>query len=293
MNIRRPSDIRKKQNKRDSKKKYIIAGGSAVFLLLVVGSVFGIRQTSLFRIDSVFVEGIPEAYGVQVRRDLESFSRDHSLVFRFLGSGNMIAWDGTPSAFLDANPQFRDVRILKDYMRKSVTIIVDGREKFGVWCHDPARSTLMPIEEGAASTTTNNEEYEEEEPDDTCYWFDRDGVLFARAPQVKSELFNRVYDSTGRSIGLREKILPDRLFVNLAKIFKLMEMAQINTKTVFVRDLALEEVDTDSVSDPRIIFSLRNDPLFALSAIDALKQSGEWSGLHYANFTVENRASYK
>lgn len=288
MNIRRPSDIRKKQNTRDLKKKYIIAGGSVVFLLIGIGIAFGIRQSSVFHIGTVSVEGIPDAYGVQVRRDLEDFSREHSLLFRFLGSENMIAWDGTPRAFLDANPQFRDVRVMKDYMRKSITIIVDGREKFGVWCYAPSRGGEV---EGAPTST----DVVSKEPGDReeCYWFDRDGVLFARAPQVKSELFNRVYDSTGRSVGLREKILPDRLFINLAKIFKLMEMAQINTKTVFVSDLALEEVDVDSVSDPRIMFSLRFDPVFSLSAIDALKRSGEWSKLQYANFTVENRVSYR
>lgn len=280
--------MRKKQNTRDLKQKYIIAGGGVVFLLVAVGVAFGIRQSSAFHIGTVAIEGIPEAYGVQVRRDLENFSRDHSLLFRFLGSDHMIAWDTTPRAFLDANPQFRDVRVVKDYMRKSITIVVDGREKFGVWCH----ASVLDGMPGEASTSTdvNSEGGENREE---CYWFDRDGVLFARAPQVKSELFNRVYDSTGRSIGLREKILPDRLFINLAKVFKLMEMAQINTKTVFVRDLALEEVDVDSVSDPQIMFSLRFDPAFSLSAIDALKRSGEWSRLQYANFTVENRVSYR
>lgn len=291
MNIRRPSDIRKKQDRRDSKKKYIIAGVSVVFLLVTIGIVFGVRQSPVFRVATVTVEGVPEAYGVQVQRALEEFSREHSLVFRFLGAGNMIAWDGTPSDFLLANPQFRDVRVMKDYMKKTVTIIVDGREKFGVWCHtELSEDTVAESVDDDAITTDMTPTANTEE---SCYWFDRDGVLFARAPQVKSELFNRVYDSTGRTIALRDKILPDAMFANLAKVFKLMEMAQINTKTVYVRDLALEQVDADSVTDPRVIFSLRFDPSFSLSAIDALKRSGEWGGLQYANFTVEDRVSYR
>lgn len=290
MNIRRPTDIRKKQNRRDSKKKYFIAGGGVVFLLVIVGLFIGIRESSLFRINAISVTGIPEMYGAQVRSSLEDFSREHSTVFRFLGADNMIAWDSTPNAFLDANPQFKDIHIAKDYVRKSIVIIVDGREKFGVWCRvagqigtssEDADIDILP--DGALQNVSEDE----------CYWFDRDGVLFSRAPQVKSELFNRVYDSTGRTLGLRDKILPDRLFINLAKVFKLMEIAQINTKTVFVRDLALEEVDADSVSDPQVIFSLRSDPSFSLSAINALKTSGEWSKLQYANFTVENRVSYR
>lgn len=293
MHIRRPSDVRKKQDKRDLKKKYVIMGGGVVFLLGIVGLLFAVRQATMFRIVATSVEGIPEAYGAQVQRDLADFYRDRSITFRFLGSSNIVAWDGTPTAFLDANPQFRDVRVIKNYMRKSITIVVDSREKFGVWCRIAAPVAVVDEAQESSATTTEEEVVKEDDRSESCYWFDRDGVLFARAPQVQSELFNRVYDSTGRTLALREKIVSDRLFVNLAKVFKLMEMAQINTKTVFLRDLALEQVDADSVSDPQIVFSLRFDPSFALSAIDALKRSGEWNGLQYANFTVEDRVSYR
>lgn len=291
MNIRRPSDIRKKQNKRDLRKKYIIAGGGIVFLLLVVGGVIGIKQSTLFRISSVSVTGVPDAYGEQIVRDLEDFSRQHSFLFRFLGSDNLLAWDGTPTAFLDANPQFKTIQVVKDYIRRTITIVVDTREKFGVWCSVGGNTDAVSGDTEASSTTDTVIGHGM--TSDDCFWFDHDGVLFSRAPGVNSELFNRVYDSTGRTLGLREKILPDRLFVNLAKVFKLMEVAQVNTKTVFVRDLALEEVDADSVSDPKMTFSLRFDPAFALSAIDALKHAGTWPKLQYVNFTVEDKVSYK
>jgi len=92
---------------------------------------------------------------------------------------------------------------------------------------------------------------------------------------------------------LRDRVLPDRLFANLVKIFSLLEVADINTKTVFLRDLELEEVSVDSVSDPTLYFSLHTSPDFALSAIDAIKRSGSWSNLGYVDLRSENRAYYR
>ena len=234
------------------------------------------------------VSGAPDAYGQQVLASLEAFSSQHSFVFRFLGARNMIAWGGNEKDFLEANPSIKEMRIDKDYFKHAIVVTIVGREKFGVWCHQGARSTQDP--ENASSTTEAipaGDNFEE------CYWFDADGVLFSKAPLIKSELFKRVFDSTGRSLALRDKIMPDPLFKNLIRIFKLLEVAQINTKTVSLSDLALEQVEADSVSDPHLIFSLQFDPSFSLSAIDALKKSGEWKRLNYANFTVENKVAYR
>lgn len=288
MNIRRPIDSKKKRNRHDSKKKIIIATGSVVFLLAVMGIVIGIRQSSLFRIRTTTVSGIPEAYGEQVRLMFEDFSREHSWLFRFLGNGNILAWDGTPKEFLEAHPEFVAMRIEKDLIRHAIRIEVDERKKFGVWCRMPQDTTLE-----TAVGTSPDDGITGSSEDEECYWFDSDGILFSRAPQIQSELFNRVHDFTGRTLAVRDRILPDRLFINLVRVFKLIEIAQINTKTVSLRDIALEEVEADSLTDPRTVFSLRFDPSFSLSAIDALKKTGEWSKLQYASFTVENRVSYR
>lgn len=288
MNIRRPADIRRKSNKRSSKKQIIIIGAGVLFLLLLGGSVFAVRQSALFRVGSITVTGVPDVYGQQVLKNLDDFSRRHSLLFRFLGSGNMISWGSNEKEFLDANPDIKELRVSKEYFKHTIEISVEGREKFGVWCHQGEGASR---DSGVATSTSVTGSADDNSED--CYWFDPDGILFARAPLIRSELFNRVFDSTGRSLSLKDKILPDRLFANLVRIFKLLEVGQINTKTLVLSDLALEQVEADSVSDPRVIFSLRFDPSFSLSAIDALRKSGEWRRLQYANFTVENKVSYK
>lgn len=290
MNIRRPIETKKKKDRQDSKKRLALIVGSIAMFSIVIAVVFGIKQSSLFRVSVISVKGVPEAYGAQVKQLLGDFSRERSGVFRFLGSDNMVAWDSTPKEFLAEHPEFTVVRLEKDYVRKTITIEVSSREKFGVWCRESQRSMTVSGEDVVAST---GDIVTVDDSTEQCYWFDRDGIVFARAPKVESELFNRVYDFTGRTLGLRDEILPSRLFVNLVRIFKLMEVAQINTKTVALYDLALEEVEADSVSDPKTIFSLRFDPSFSLSAIDALKKNGTWRGLQYANFTVENRVSYR
>ena len=292
MNIRRPTGLRRKRDKKNARKKIIIAGAGVVFLLLIGAVLFAVRHAGVFAIRAVEVSGVPVAYGEQVRSDMEDFYRIHSFIFRFLGAGNILAWDGDPNAFLDANPQFKTLRVEKNYVRRTIRIIVDGREKFGVWCKTGRRAVALPLAKESVATTTDGEVVGDKLPDD-CYWFDRDGVLFAKAPDVQSELFNRVYDSTGRMLTLRDKILPDRLFVNLVKIFALLDRAEINTKTVSIDNLALEEVSVKSVSDPLLYFSLHGNPDFAMGAIDAIKKSGKWHAITYVDFRAEHRAYYR
>ena len=292
MNIRRPTDLRKKRDKQDARKKYFIAVAGVVFLLLVGLVLLVVKRSDFFTVRAVEVSGVPTAYGDQVLRDMEAFSREYSLLFRFLGADNMLAWIGDSDEFLDANPQLKTLRVQKDPVHRTIKIIIDVREKFGVWCGaGSGDDAVLGADEGAATATENGATVSDTM--DECYWFDRDGVLFAKAPYVQSELFNRMHDSTGRALILRDRVLPDRLFANLVKIFSLLEVADINTKTVFLRDLELEEVSVDSVSDPTLYFSLHTSPDFALSAIDAIKRSGSWSNLGYVDLRSENRAYYR
>jgi len=292
MNIRRPTDLRKKRDKQDVRKKYFIAVAGVVFLSLTGLALLAVKQSDFFTVRAVEVSGVPAVYGEQVLRDMKAFSREHSLLFRFLGADNMLAWSGDPDEFLDANPQFKTLRVQKDPVHRAIKIVIDVREKFGVWCGAGSGDDVrFIVDEGTATATESGVTVSDTMGE--CYWFDRDGVLFAKAPQVQSELFNRVQDSTGRALVLRDKILPDRLFVNMVKIFALLEVADINTKTVFLRDLELEEVFVDSVSDPTLYFSLHESPDFALSAIDAIKKSGGWGGLGYVDLRSENRAYYR
>ena len=293
MNIRRPIDVKRKKDKRDSKKKIVLIGSGIALIVVVVGIVIGIKQAPALRVREMSVVGVPEAYGAQVKQLLGDFSRERSSLFRFLGSDNMVAWDSAPKEFLAEHPEFTSIRLEKDYVNRSIVVEVDSREKFGVWCRVPnAREVSNGVVDDEVDIATSTDSMFGS-GDEECFWFDRNGVLFARAPKVQSELFNRVRDLTGRSLALRDTILPDRLFGNLVRVFRLMEIAQINTKTVSLRDIALEEVEADSITDPVAVFSLRFDPSFALSAINELKKNGTWRELRYANFTVENRVSYK
>ena len=263
-----------------------------LLLLLVIAAALFIRRSRMFVVQTIAVSGVPDVVGVQLEHDFEDFSRAHSLRFRILGADNMLAWDTDTRAFLATQLQLQALSIQKNYTQRSITIIVEGREKFGIWCaYTEQGDQISNIQPNVLATTTASFEAPVTSP--LCYWFDHAGLLFAPAPHVESELFNRVYDSTGRTLGIGDHILSDRLFVNLSAIFSLLDRAQINTKTIYLRDLGLEEVEVDSVSDPRLYFSLQFSPDFTMPVIRSLRQSNVWGRATYVDFRVENRAYYR
>ena len=62
---------------------------------------------------------------------------------------------------------------------------------------------------------------------------------------------------------------------------------------IFINDLKIEEVTVMPAGFPKTLFSLRFDPRFSIVAIDALKKSGRWQKVEYADFRVENKVYYK
>ena len=242
-----------------------------------------LRYSPVFRIKNYTFNVSDSTNHDKLLSDLKNFYAQTTIAGKFLGDNNLLAWNAPVQDFLKTHPQLKELIIKRDFLKREVFIEAKDRKQFGIWCAEISPS-MTEINATSSQETSSSSQ---------CFWFDEDGVAFQEAPIVESEIFYRVKDLSGQPINLGDKIISEMLIPNLKKIFQLLESANINTKTVSITDLTLEEVRVDSVSDPKMFFSLRFDPTFALNAIDSLKKSGQWNKISYINFTVENRAYYK
>jgi len=259
----------RQRKKRRRLLKFKICGGVTIFLLLVIGAGYLIVYSSFFKIKNIEVSGNKYVSSEEIINQLKKISVGQSKISNFLGSDNILVWKTDAQFIKNSLPQIQDLKIEKDYWHRQIKIIVSEREKFGVWYK--ITNNQEPI--------TNN-----------CWWFDKNGVIFAEALQVEGQLINKVDDFSNRHLEIGDSILGEKPLSNLIKIFAVLEKADLGIKSLKLERPELQEISTES--SPQIYFSLRIDPSFGLAAIESLKSTG-LNKLEYIDLRVENRAYYK
>lgn len=275
--------------------KFLAGGIVFGILVLLAGIVYLVHFSEVFKIKSIEVLGVQSPLKEEVLEGLKNYFSNQSKISSVLGSNNILIWDNETRDFLSANPQIKNLQVTRHFFTHSVLVEAKEREKFGIWCQNLERidnpdnsfsSSSIIIDTAPMNVVLSSDNQK-------CFWFDNEGIAFAESPIIESELFNRVSDFSNQKVELGRRVISEDMFENLTKIFRIMEIAEVNAKTVKLKDLFLEEVEVDSVSDPKILFSLKINPEFSLSAINSLKKSGKWEKLEYVDFRVENRAYYK
>lgn len=269
MDFYRP-EKEKEKKRSELLSKFFIYGGLILVFILISFSVYAVRYSNFLKIKKISVSGVQSFSSDELLGNLRSFFIKDSKVAEFLGIDNILAW-GNAEKFLKNYPQFESLEIKKNYFSKEIDVEVKEREKFGIWCQQ-----------------------HEGDDNEFCGWFDKNGVIFSEAPVIETEILKRVNDFSGRNIGVGGNVLPDNFTANLLSIFNVLERAGVNTKTIYLKDFVLEEVETASLAGaPKFYFSLKFSPEFSLAAINSLKKSSEWKKLNYIDFRVENRMYYK
>lgn len=292
MQLYRPSE-KPINSPKNSKKRWLVFAVILGIILIISGVIYFV-SSPFFKIKKIEVSEISDLSSSEIILRLKEFFANKSKLSAFLGGDNILIWTGNVEDFLKTEPSFESLEIKKNYFTKEIIIKAAEREKFGIWCEqeeinkNPSEAVIGFSIDNPTTTIENSESRKER-----CFWFDKNGVLFKETAVIESEIFKRVNDFSSRNLKLGETVLPQRLFANLIKIFGVLERVNLNAKTLCLKDLALEEVYVESVSDPKIFFSLRNDPEFSLSAIDAFKKSSRWEKISYIDFRVENKAYYR
>ncbi len=261
-----------------------IYGGIAAFFVLLIGAAYLIIYSPLFQIKNI------DSEDGNLTEQLKFYFASQSTIARILGPNNILAWTDKTDLFVKEHPEIAELTIKKDYLNRQIEISVKEREKFGLWC----QKEQLTINNQQLTTDDKQQSNVNSQLSmvNNCWWFDKSGAIFSEAPIMEGELVRKVSDSSNRSLKLGDKILEEDMLKNLIKIFEVLEKSDLRVKNLVLGDLSLQEITAESPSIPKIYFSLRFDPAFALPAIQSLKES-DLGKLEYIDFRVENRAYYK
>jgi len=289
----------KLERRRKRMLKIKIYAGLAAFFVLLIGAGYLIIYSSFFRITRININNT-QIDADKTVENLESFFVGQSKIAEFLGPENILIWKPEKiSEFIKNYPQIAELKIEKNYFGREIKISVLERERFGIWCFysqinaDDKQIDADNISENLRSNLRESA---------FCGWFDKKGVIFSEALMAEGQLINKVDDFSSRSfppeadqplaVNLGEPALEEKFLSNLFKIFEILEKSDLKIKSLRLENLEFQEVVTDSPLMPKIHFSLRINPEFALAALESIKKIG-FEKIEYIDLRVENRAYYK
>ncbi len=270
--------------------------GFGVLGLLLIGAAWLVWYSSFLEVREVVVEGNARVLTDAVLDVAKGIAFQGSFA-KLLGIDRLFAWPEFARENITLLPAVASLTISKSYATRTVRVQVTERVPVGVWCL-VSRSNDNRITTNDNPIVGNNSVlFEQDSSGTTCWWFDKNGVLFARALDGEGGLLKTVHDYSGRTLGIGAVALPSPLMEHLLEIFSVLRESGAVAGEVRLEDLSREEVQVVTLNGPRLYFSLR----FPLAAVaDAVRQIFSASGqfpspqkLHYVDFRVENRVYYK
>ncbi|MEK7163077.1 MAG: hypothetical protein AAB696_02200 [Patescibacteria group bacterium] len=295
------NDKEKQKQRRILKLK--IFGGLAVFFVLIIGIGYLVVYSPAFRIiriDIALISADKTRINTdEIVKDLKFFFTNQSKISQFLGQDNILIWKKEKiRKFISAEGgsasggknyfQIAELTIEKKYLERRIKINIKEREKFGIWC----QQTRNYAEQDAELRGNSPLESVSSSRESVCWWFDKTGIIFSEALMAEGQLINKVNDFSGRLLKLGEPILEEKFAKNIFKIFEILEKSALKIKSLKLENLAFQEIIADSSNLPKIYFSLRFNPEFALTALESFKKIG-LNKIEYIDLRVENRAYYK
>ncbi len=273
----------RRQEERRARHHKIAAVFFGLVIILILAGLYWLMHSQILEIRgfAVNVNNQDEGLKKSVEQIFYSELGDEALSKIFTNNKNILIADIYKKSIMSDIqkdlPLIKNVSIDANIFGRDISIEVQTREHYAIWCTGNINSS--------SSSSSSDISFPE------CFWFDRTGFVFDNAPSTEGQLIYKVLDFSGEAVSIGNSILPNDESGNLVKMFNLLDSVGISYRTLYLKDRQLEEVTSDRNRSPVFYFSLRNDPSYALHALQTL--GSELNKLQYIDLRIPNRIYYR
>lgn len=243
----------------------------AIFVCVIIllgGIAYVALYTSVFHVSTIEIEGAraPILHPVFITSVTAAALTNASWWQKIIGPDNTLFWNAVTLPHMLGQRDIASVIIATPFFSGPVIMHVTERVAIGVWCIDEQK----------------------------CFAFDKDGIAFASAPDVRGVLILRVKDMSGRRTVHGGLVMGDRKwFENFILTISALQKAGLTPTKIIIRDQSLREWVAQTSSGVSLYFSLAFTPNNLEEVIKNLKIQIPIDTLEYLDFRVSNRLYYR
>ncbi|MCF7835906.1 MAG: FtsQ-type POTRA domain-containing protein [Candidatus Marinimicrobia bacterium] len=240
-----------------------------VLLILLSGGIWGVFSVESLKIKGVSVEGVSVLSEKEIKETVESIMSAN--LFFVLPKDRIFTFSDkkTEDALLEKFGRISEIEIKRGLVDSTILIKIKEREPVALFCWD---------------------EVEEE-----CFFLDKDGLLFEKAPVFSAGVFLKFFDHRkyGTSIGKKELSLSKDQLQKIIDFKKRLEPIFLVEKINLKEEGACEFYSTDGwylILDIKNDWNLVYDNLITLFENEISKDGGN---LEYVDLRFGNKVFFK
>ncbi len=255
------------------KKKKLVRGKLLLWALMfllgggaLIGVSYFVLYSDFFKVSAFDIKEPKFTTKENLLAALNAEMIGRSKILSLLGPDNILFWElGKKPQTLAALPLLSQLSLNTDLIAKKVMVIAEEREFEGIWCSA-----------------------------EDCYVFDKEGIVFARAPNTEGFLILKIYDENNRPLVAGAPVFTKSNWrENVFKTLEVMENHGFTISRVNIKDFGLQEWEVKTTEGPVFQFSLNFVPQSLEKILENLNQKFEFDKVSYFDFRVENRIYYK
>ena len=264
------------ERRHKNRRRFRIGAAGVLGVALLTGSFWIILSSPFVAVQEIRITGNVRLPGDEIEHALLGAFGDRSFFARAIGLHHLFAWPGhLVLEQPDFLPELERIELTRRLIARRIEVSVTEREPAGIWC----LRTKEPVQ---------------------CFWFAKDGVLYAPAPDAEGNIIHAVSDYATEDMSAGRTALPVDEMRRVMEVLDVLSGSDLRIREVRYEEPALQELRVATYDGPLLYFSLRFSPAYTTEAIRSLREDDAkgklrpaFSALQYIDFRVENRVYYQ
>jgi hypothetical protein len=235
-----------------------------LFICLLSGIVYILFFSSVFKIKEVVISGNEKVSVEEIQ---------NNLIYKNI---ILITSRGVKNQLFQKIPAILDLKIRKNILKRRLEISIQEREDVGIVCG--RNPTFAKASVG------------------TCFYFDKDGIVFMEAPNSSGSLVTIIQDYSNRNYELGNQI-SEKNFIDIILEINEILFSEIGLKILSfnIDSYPIEELKAVTNEGWYILFNLERDTknqllILKVGLNEKIKNRAD---LQYVDLRIENRIYYK